>query len=176
MGLNRNDLLGTHMTMTHDQAAAAEQSPGETLNLASERLKSVLELSSEWYWEQDESYRFTLIFGAAFGQTGLDPQQSLGTTRWDHNAVPVGENASWEPHKALLEAHQPFADFVFRRVGPQGEMRYMSTSGQPVFEAGRFTGYRGIGTSLQVSARSSCCGSSTWSHAASRAPRVHQPR
>jgi hypothetical protein len=30
-----------------------------------ERLESLLELSSDWYWEQDEHYRFTLIVGTS---------------------------------------------------------------------------------------------------------------
>src|SRR5688572_27386584 len=52
--------------------------------LYEERLTTLLELSSEWYWEQDEQYRHTLVIGARSGQTGNDPQQYLGTAQWDH--------------------------------------------------------------------------------------------
>src|SRR5947207_2457092 len=105
-----------------------KQRPDDAPGLAEERLKIVLELSAEWYWEQDESYRFTLLIGAGFGQTGIDPQQYLGTMRWDHDTVPVGDDGRWDKHKAVLEARQPFTDFVFRGVNRQGEMRYISTS------------------------------------------------
>ena len=125
----------------------------DTLRLCEDRLKTILDLSTEWYWEQDENWRFTLIVGAGFGQTGIDPQGYLGTARWDHDAVPVGDDGSWDRHKAALEARQPFAGFVFRRVDPQGEMRYIDTSGQPVFEGGRFTGYRGIARDVTASMR-----------------------
>ena len=127
--------------------------PVEALRLCEERFKNLLELSSEWYWEQDENYRFTLLMGAGFGKTGSDPQHYVGTARWDHDAVPVGDNGSWDKHKAVLEARQPFTDFVFRRVDPQGEMRYISTSGQPVFDGKRFTGYRGIAKDITASKR-----------------------
>jgi hypothetical protein len=40
-----------------------------------ERFNFHLELSSEWYWEQDESYRFTLIKGESFERAGIDPRE-----------------------------------------------------------------------------------------------------
>jgi diguanylate cyclase (GGDEF)-like protein/PAS domain S-box-containing protein len=124
-----------------------------TLRLYEERLQTLLDLSNEWYWEQDENHRFTLIVGAGLAQTGIDPQDYLGTSRWDQGAVPLGDGGSWDAHKALLEAKQPFADFVFRRVDTQGEIRYISSSGRPVFDGQRFTGYRGIAKDVTASMR-----------------------
>ena len=119
-----------------------------------ERFDFHLELSSEWYWEQDENCWFTLIKGGSFERAGIDPRQFHGTTRWDGGAVPVGDNGSWEAHKAQLEARQPFSDFVYRRVDSQGDTRYISTSGRPVFDARkRFKGYRGIGKDITASVR-----------------------
>ena len=132
---------------------ARNRDPGEALRLCEERFKNLLELSTEWYWEQDENCHFTVITGAGFAATGGDPRHFIGTARWDHDAVPVGDDGSWDEHKAVLEARQPFADFVFRRVDAQGEMRYISTSGQPVFDERRFTGYRGISKDITASQR-----------------------
>ncbi len=67
-----------------------------------ERFDSFIELSSEGYWEQDENYRFTLITGGTLGRSGIDPKTYVGTTRWDHGAVPVGYGGSWDAHKAML--------------------------------------------------------------------------
>ena len=124
--------------------AAGDHKTQHDLELASGRLHTVLELSSEWYWEQDENYRFTMLVGAGLEQTGLHSEEYIGRTRWAHDAVAVSDGGSWEPHKAMLEARQPFTDFVFRRIDRNGEMQYLCTSGQPVFELGRFVGYRGI--------------------------------
>src|SRR6267143_1359560 len=119
-----------------------------------ERFNFHLELSSEWYWEQDENCRFTLIKGESFERAGIDPRGLYGTTRWDGGAVPFGDNGSWEAHKAALAARQPFANFVYRRVDSQGDTRYISASGQPVFDAKkRFKGYRGIGKDITASMR-----------------------
>src|SRR5258706_586716 len=119
-----------------------------------ERFQNLAELSSEWYWEQDEDCRFTLMTGSAAGHGGLDPKNVLGTFRWDRGAVPVGDGRSWDKHKAVLEARQPFADFLYRRADPTGELRTISTSGQPVFDdKGRFLGYRGIAKDVTKSRR-----------------------
>src|SRR6266705_2355413 len=119
--------------------------PDEKLRLWEERFQALTELASEWYWEQDENCRFTLMTGSTLGHGGIDTKNFLGTHRWDRDAVPVGDGGSWDKHKAALKARQPFTDFLFERPGSQGEVRYISTSGQPVFDdKGRFRGYRGI--------------------------------
>src|SRR5688572_7273141 len=69
---------------------------------ADQRLKSLLDLSAEWYWEQDEQYRFTQLTGGAFEKLGFCAQDYLGTTRWDHGGMPVGSSGNWDEHKAVL--------------------------------------------------------------------------
>jgi diguanylate cyclase (GGDEF)-like protein/PAS domain S-box-containing protein len=138
---------------TRRNVRIAKEDPAEALRRSEERLKSLLELSTEWYWEQDESYRFTLILGASLAQAGFDPRSHVGTTRWGPDSVPLGDGGSWERHRATLDAREPFSDFVFRRIDAQGEMRYISVSGQPMFEGKRFTGYRGIAKDVTASMR-----------------------
>ena len=110
------------------------QDSSEELRRWEERFESLIELSSEWYWEQDEDCRFTLVTGSSAGHGGIDTKKFLGTYRWDRGAVPVGNGGSWDTHKAALEARQPFSDFLFKRTDSKGDVRYISTSGQPVFE------------------------------------------
>ena len=117
----------------------------EALLQCEQRFDSLIELSSESYWEQDEDCRFTLVTGRAAEYGGIDTKKLLGTYRWDRGAVPVGDGGNWDKHKAVLQARQPFADFLFNRPDSTGRLRYISTSGQPFFdEKGRFRGYRGI--------------------------------
>jgi diguanylate cyclase (GGDEF)-like protein/PAS domain S-box-containing protein len=121
------------------------QDSNEELRRWEERFESLIELSSEWYWEQDEDCRFTLVTGSPAGHGGIDTKKFLGTFRWDRGAVPVGDGGSWEKHKAALKARQPFTDFLFKRPDSKGGMRYISSSGQPIVDdKGRFRGYRGI--------------------------------
>jgi diguanylate cyclase (GGDEF)-like protein/PAS domain S-box-containing protein len=126
----------------------------DALRLIDERFRSHLELASEWYWEQDERFRFTLLTGTSFEKMGMDPERVLGATRWELDAVPVGGDGTWDAHRATVEAKQPFADLIFKRIDPSGETRYIASSGQPVFDAKkRFKGYRGIAKDVTASMR-----------------------
>jgi len=128
--------------------------PSEELRRWEERFESFIELSSEWYWEQDEDFRFTLVTGSTAGHGGTDTKKFLGTYRWDRGAVPVGDGGSWDAHKALLKARQPFSNFLFKRTDSKGEVRTISSSGQPVFDdKGRFHGYCGIAKDVTQSRR-----------------------
>ena len=110
-----------------------------------ERFKGLIDLLSDWYWEQDDHYRFTLIAGEALERVGIDPTQYLGKARWECDAVPVNKGNRWDSHIAVLETRQPFNDFVYRRTDSNDQIRYLSTSGQPIFdENGVFKGYRGV--------------------------------
>jgi len=116
----------------------------EALKQCEKRFRTFTDLSSERYWEQDENCRFTLVSGST-SEHAIDPESLVGTFRWDRGAVPVGDGGSWDKHKAVLQARQPFADFLFKRFDSKGELRYISASGEPVFDdKRRFCGYHGI--------------------------------
>jgi diguanylate cyclase (GGDEF)-like protein/PAS domain S-box-containing protein len=110
------------------------------------RLRALVSTSPNWYyWEQDKDFRFTIMAGPAFDQAGVDPRSVFGKTRWELPMAPLGNSGSWEEHRSVLAAHKPFSDLVFRYLKPNGEISFISTSGQPLFDdAGRFAGYRGI--------------------------------
>jgi len=123
------------MPLNEHRKAKSPEDLDQALLQCEERMASMLALSSDWYWEQDENCRFTVVVGTAAEQTGPELGQYLGTARWDHGAVPVGDGGSWDKHKAVIEARQPFANFVFKRPNPRGELRYISTTGQPATQA-----------------------------------------
>jgi PAS domain S-box-containing protein len=112
------------------------------------RFRALTELSADWYWEQDEHFRFTGLSESVQERAGLTVETYLGRTRWDLPAVDLS-GEQWSAHRALLEAHRPFRDLEFRRVNASGRTVWISVSGDPVFdEAGRFRGYRGIGRNI----------------------------
>src|SRR5438874_8509374 len=140
------------MTLSKRSKTKASQDVERALAQCQERLARMLALSSDWYWEQDENCRFTVVVGTGAQQTEGELKPYLGTARWDRGAVPVEDGGSWDKHKAVLEARQPFTDFVFKRANARGELRYISTTGEPVFDAEkRFNGYRG--TARDITAR-----------------------
>ena len=114
------------------------------------RFRALTELSSDWYWEQDEQFRFIRLAGpgAAANARSGDPSVYVGKARWEiPDLAPV--DGDWAKHRARLERHEPFRDMVLRRQMDDGTVRYMAISGEPIFDAnGRFAGYRGIGRNI----------------------------
>jgi len=109
------------------------------------RFRGLTALSSDWYWEQDEEFRLSFMSRLL---TGLDPSAYLGRRRWEQPALNLSE-ADWQSHRQLLERHEPFRDFEMQRPAPGGGTRWLSISGEPVFDAtGRFKGYRGVGRDI----------------------------
>jgi diguanylate cyclase (GGDEF)-like protein/PAS domain S-box-containing protein len=111
------------------------------LQTSEERFRGLLELSTDWYWEQDSEFRFTLY---PAGQPGVDAVAGsrIGKHLWDF-ASTLSE-AEWDRHRAVLTAHQVFRDFEFGVIAPDGEIVYLLVCGEPMFDAqGCFTGYRG---------------------------------
>ena len=111
------------------------------------RFRSLAELASDWYWEQDENGHFTKVSGPALEMLGLgDETASAGSVA-----------PRWNPEeRAMLDeklaSRKPFLDFVYSRVNSDGTEQFLQTSGEPKFDAsGRFIGYRGIG--MDITAR-----------------------
>jgi len=122
------------------------------LRASEARFRRLTELSSDWYWEQDENGKFTKIFGPVFEMLGIRADDELGST-WDD------QGASWnEAEREVLEANlasrRPFLDFVYSRTNSDGLLQYLMVSGEPMFDAsGRFVGYQGAGRDVTESMR-----------------------
>lgn len=108
-----------------------------------ERFRALVELSNDWFWEQDENFRFVQVAGQ-IGDLGA-LTSSIGKQRRDLPYVNM-DKAVWAAHEAQLARREPFRDFEVTRLDAKGQVRHLSISGVPIFDAsGRFTGYRGTG-------------------------------
>jgi diguanylate cyclase (GGDEF)-like protein/PAS domain S-box-containing protein len=117
----------------------------EKLTESETRFRELTELSSDWYWEMDENFRFTFLSADMSQLGGLDSGSAIGRVPWELNGRAMTEE-EWAPHRAMLEAHQPYTDFIYKRLDPKGGIVYVSVSGRPIFDGqGRFKGYRGVG-------------------------------
>ena len=126
------------------------------LRASETRFRRLTELSSDWYWEQDEKGQFTKISGPVLEMLGMQMDAVLDKASTDlgnkPGAIPdIDPDTRWNAtEQAILEANiaarRPFLDFVYTRTQPDGTRQYLMVSGEPMFDhAGRFTGYRGIG-------------------------------
>src|SRR5438034_743889 len=80
---------------------------GEALRQAEERFKSLVGLSSPWYWEQGKSYRFTVLTGSNLDAAGIDPTRTLRPPRRDNDAPPHGPATPAPPRHTILYPPRP---------------------------------------------------------------------
>ncbi|MDD2927065.1 diguanylate cyclase, partial [Rhodoferax sp.] len=121
----------------------------ERLRLSEARFRSLTELSSDWYWEQDAQFRFVRVDGNLQTAKTLPEAHYLGKTLWEDEGVQGVSAAQWARHRAALQAHEVFHDFEMQRQRADGSWMWVSISGTPILDAqGQFTGYRGIGRDI----------------------------
>ena len=111
------------------------------------RYRSLTELASDWYWEQDKSGNFTKVSGPVLDMLGLRVDAFVGKRGDD--AMNGWNEAERQALQAKIADRQPFLDFVFTRNGADGAQQRFQVSGEPMFDRScRFIGYRGIGVEL----------------------------
>ena len=130
------------------------------------RYRSLTELSSDWYWEQDENGAFTKVSGPVLEMLGIQvgvladagseavAEASAAATGAEAEAEAKADDSGWnEQERSALRkriaAREPFLDFTFSRQQLGCLRQQFRVSGQPMFDQTcRFIGYRGIGVEV----------------------------
>jgi len=129
---------GVGRDLTGRIEAAREQRASE------ERFRDLVALSSDWYWEQDDAFRFSDIATAG----GSLAPWIRG--RWLGHTLPQIADAErlstqWQQLRAAQDAGQAFSDFIFRIGEGRPDAGWYAISGRPLRDAaGSLTGYRGV--------------------------------
>jgi PAS domain S-box-containing protein len=114
------------------------------------RFRSLTELASDWYWEQDEKGNFTKVSGPVLEMLGI---QVAHLANSGMASTPQGWNETERQElRAIIAAREPFLDFLFHRTRLNGSQQQFRVSGEPMFnQSGRFLGYRGVGVETPTS-------------------------
>ncbi|WP_347332393.1 sensor domain-containing protein [Marinimicrobium locisalis] len=117
------------------------------LRQSESRFRSLTELSSDWYWEQNERGEFTELTDPN-GKSGFEDSEIVGRGIADlPHCEPL--NGSWAELDAAQREREPFRELEMRCTSPGQTPRFLSLSGLPVFEDdGTFIGYRGVGQDI----------------------------
>jgi PAS domain S-box-containing protein len=134
------EIVATQIDVTERKRAE------QALRESERKFRDYAETASDWFWEIDPDYKFTLLTENAFGSGS---QNRIGTACWDCALDLETEPEKWRLMSATLDSRQPFRDFVYRGLGGNGSPMYVKASGKPVFDAnGEFRGYRGTGSDV----------------------------
>lgn len=121
------------------------------------RYRSLTELASDWYWEQDDAGNYTKVSGPALEMLGIQVGGSgiaPGNTDSPANSAAGWNEAERQVLRERVQARAPFLDFIFSRVNTDGTQQQFRVSGEPMFDAScRYIGYRGIGVEITAHAQ-----------------------
>jgi len=122
----------------------------EALRESEQRFRDYAETASDWLWETGPDHLITRL--SDLYDVGIPPSRVIGVARWEIATDVESEPEKWRLHRAMLDAHRPFRNFVYT-VGT-GSPVYIQTSGKPFYDTnGNFLGYRGSGTNITASIR-----------------------
>ena len=117
--------LSTQIATQVDQRLQLE----ESLRSSERRFRDLTQMSSDWFWEQDAQFRFTMVSGGMIKPL-LHPHAILGKTRQELPILGVTET-EWRAHQSVLDRHESFADFCYRIETAPGDIRWFSISHSP---------------------------------------------
>jgi len=113
-----------------------------------QRFADFVSTASDWCWESGPDHRLLPYPKSVDGNAALQTVASGGRARWELSYAPE-EESSMARHRADMEAHRPFRDFVYTSIGDDGSRISISTSGKPIFaDDGTFLGYRGTASDI----------------------------
>ncbi len=112
------------------------------------KFRDLTHMSSDWIWETDTDHKLSYLSDSADSMLGPWARQLIGNHRWEGmHADPLP--TEWSLLKTRLNARQPFENFEYSLLDPQGNAYHLSISGRPVFdEKNQFIGYRGTGQNI----------------------------
>ncbi|HXZ17884.1 MAG TPA: ATP-binding protein [Roseiarcus sp.] len=128
----------------------------QTLRESERRFRDYAETASDWYWETDTDHKTTRMKDyEQLREMGRLPLTSrIGLARWEFAEDIESQPEKWALHRRMLDAHQPFRNFVYPAVRFDGSLMHVKVSGKPVYDAkGAFLGYRGTGNDVTAAVR-----------------------
>lgn len=125
-----------------------ETSALRRLTESEQRLADFVSTASDWCWESDAAHRLLPYPKSLAGNAAFQTVASGGKARWELAYAPE-DGEAMARHRADMEAHRPFRDFIYTLIGQDGSRVSICTSGKPIFaDDGSFLGYRGTSSDI----------------------------
>lgn len=138
--------MADNISFALDNFAADEEQEraAETIRQNEERFRSLVHLTSDYYWEMDEKLKVLQYEGRIEDETNLEAVQMLiGSRMWELPGVQP-DSGNWRRFKRMLKQQKAFRDVDLSFTNTAGRVYYFTLAGEPIFENKRFVGYRGI--------------------------------
>lgn len=138
---------GTAHDITERKLAA------QALWRSEEKFRSMVETTSDWIWEIDESARYTYASPQVSALLGYQPEEMIGRSPFDFMPPQERERVRETVGRYVAE-RKPFSMIENTNIHKDGTAVILETSGMPVFDdSGVYRGYRGIDRDITLRKR-----------------------
>ncbi|HPE31411.1 MAG TPA: response regulator [Parvularculaceae bacterium] len=113
--------------------------------MSDKMLRSFIETASDWAWERDRNGLLTYVSEGLADFGGVPREELIGTdVRQLYRLFKMERTPNEAEYAKLVAERKPYTDLVYSFRDPEGERKWMTTTGQPRFdETGEFLGYVG---------------------------------
>lgn len=126
--------------------ALHQQRKNNQLRATEKRIQKYLDSADHWVWETGPDLRFSFLSNRFEQITGVSRYRVLGHSREE---LLNEQTPGLQRHRGELAARRSFRNFVYRIDNEDGQYRWFTTSGEPMFdEQGGFLGYIGTGSDI----------------------------
>ncbi len=128
------------------QDVTAIRTAEDTIRDDEERLRDIVECSSDYIWELGANGAITLFSGAATNRFGDGMGAGLRILTGD---APDADGGDFALLQRAIKLRTQFRSLLLPIKNAEGQLRWVRLSGNPRFDAaGRYLGYRGAGTDV----------------------------
>jgi diguanylate cyclase (GGDEF)-like protein/PAS domain S-box-containing protein len=111
--------------------------------------QELLDISCDWYWEQDENLVFTYLSDKFFLITGFDKEDFLGKKICEIESFGFEDINVLNEYKDKINKRLPFHGFIYSFKDKYNRTYWFELNGVPIIDdLGIFNGYRGTGKNI----------------------------
>ncbi len=121
----------------------------EALRESEQKFRDYASTASDWFWEMGQDLKFTNVSGLNQETIGVDPTELIGKSFDDIIGHGTNEFEALQ-NLETLDERKAFKNFQFTFHNNTGQTNIFRVSGMPVFNDGKFAGYRGVGSDVTV--------------------------
>jgi len=109
------------------------------------QMQTVVDLTAEYYWEQDASMRFTHVHLSSARALSHRPEDYLGCSFWELDGMETTLAPVWQHFRQLCAKGAPIERLLISHRELNSSLRFSRIDGVPLFDKyGEVSGYQGV--------------------------------
>ncbi|MFT7674901.1 MAG: PAS domain S-box-containing protein, partial [Gammaproteobacteria bacterium] len=140
------------LVVIHSRDITEQFLTDRALQDSEQRLRDFAETGADWFWEQDEKFRFTYVSGALPDLELFSNNNLIGKTRHELSREFSFKSDNWQQLARIYKKRESFNNFEYQIKRQNSQTVVVRINGKPIYdERGRFLGYRGTGVDVTES-------------------------